>query len=128
MERKLKFLFLEDDDQQLKVGEMMLKRLGGEVVSCRNADDARSLFLSAKENAPDCFDLLIFDLSLGGYEDGLDVYKSIRDICPEQKCIIVSGCLHSEPARLEVEREGCQALPKPFTQAGLKDAIARALA
>jgi len=125
---KLRLLLLDDDDMHLKVCEMMIKQLGYEAISCRTADDARQIFMNSTESPSAAFDVLVFDLSLGGYEDGLAVYKSIRDLHPRPKCIIVSGCLQSEPARLEVEREGCQALPKPFTRGGLSDAIGRALA
>lgn len=128
MSEALRLLYLEDDRSLLRVGEMMLQSLGHTVCSCSSAEEARVKYLEGSKVSPDYFDLLVLDLSLEGDEDGLDVYKSIRDSHPGQKCVIVSGCLQCDLARETVEREGCCALPKPFSQQTLDRAIGKALA
>ena len=123
----IRILYLEDDDFQRRIGVRLLKLLGHHVTACASADEARQKFRESNTNAQGSYDLLVFDLDLGDKEDGLAVYKSLKEMHPGQRCLIVSGSLGSDQARKAVETAGCCSLPKPCDKDRLKAAIEAAL-
>ena len=71
----------------------MLARLNYRVTSVSSGEAAVE-YLKAKK-----VDLLVLDMIMDPGMDGLDTYKKILEIHPEQKSIIVSGFSESERVR-----------------------------
>ena len=74
----------------------------------------------------DAFDLAVID-ELAGDGAALDEVRFLRATYPRLP-LVVMGTLLTAPVLLELLRlGGCEALPKPFTPAELRDAVSRAL-
>jgi DNA-binding NtrC family response regulator len=86
----------------------MLKELGYSVVSVSSGEDAVEYLRTNK------IDLLVLDMIMDPGMDGLDTYKKILELHPEQKAIIASG--FSETGRVkEVQNLGAgEYLKKPL--------------
>uniref|UniRef100_UPI003561B2D9 response regulator n=1 Tax=Desulfosarcina sp. TaxID=2027861 RepID=UPI003561B2D9 len=72
----------------------ILKRLGYHVTVASGGEEAVHLVTSGAT-----FDLIILDMIMHDGIDGLETYKQIREIKPNQKAIIVSG--FSETGRVK---------------------------
>ncbi|MDI6738754.1 MAG: response regulator [Candidatus Edwardsbacteria bacterium] len=68
----------------------MLKKLNYDVSSVASGEEAVAYL---KEHQ--C-DLLVLDMIMDPGMDGLDTYKAVLKICPQQKAIIVSGFSESD--------------------------------
>ena len=102
-------LVVDDIEDQREIASKILKKLGYSVVSVSSGEEA---FDYLKDNAAD---LLVLDMIMDPGIDGLETYKKILDIHPDQKAIITSG--FSSTARVkEVQRIGAGAyIKKPYT-------------
>ena len=74
------------------------------------------------------FDLCILDLTLPGRMDGVQIAKRLREI--DKNAVIMVSCGYSEDAAISrPEEHGFDGvLPKPYTIAELRGALARCLA
>ena len=80
-------LVLDDNDAHREVAVDILGQLGYRVLSAAGSQEALRLFRRARRQ----IDLAVVDLILGEPIDGVDIYKKILDIKPEQRGILVSG-------------------------------------
>ncbi|MGD1154114.1 MAG: PAS domain S-box protein [Syntrophales bacterium] len=78
-------LIVDDVEGQRLLASAMLDSLGYKVSSVASGEEA----IAFVKNKP--VDLLILDMIMDPGMDGLDTYRSILDIRPRQKAIIVSG-------------------------------------
>jgi CheY-like chemotaxis protein len=87
-------LVVDDVREQRDLAGSILKRLGYHVTAASGGDEAVKLVMSGET-----FDLIILDMIMHDGIDGLETYKQIRKIIPNQKAIIVSG--FSETGRVK---------------------------
>lgn len=115
-------LLVDDDSEQRLLGNSILTALGyttAEVSSGEKAID----FL--KDNA---VDLVFLDMIMEPGLDGLDTYKRILEIWPQQKVIIVSGYSETERIKKAIELGVRSYIRKPYTLEELAATIHRELA
>ena len=108
-------LIVDDEPNLLDLLRRYLGRLGYEVVTCGNPQDALALF----QATPDRFSLAITDLSLPAL-NGEELIERMRLIRPGLPAIITSGY----PYR---PRAGIGFLQKPFLPKMLAEAVETAL-
>lgn len=101
-------LVVDDVEEQREVATKMLTRLGYATISASSGEEAVEYL---RDNS---VDLVVLDMIMSPGIDGLDTYKKILELHPEQKAIIVSG--YSETKRLkEAQRCGAGAyVKKPY--------------
>ncbi|MCH7887371.1 MAG: PAS domain S-box protein [Candidatus Marinimicrobia bacterium] len=90
-------LVVDDREDQRDLATRILTKLGYDVESVDSGQDAIDFLEKAD------VDLLLLDMILEEDMDGLDTYKEIIKIKPDQKTIIVSG--YSESGRVKVAEE-----------------------
>ena len=78
-------LVVDDVREQRDLAEEMLKKLNYKVSSVSSGEEAIAYIKEHK------VDLLILDMIMDPGIDGLDTYRSVLEIQPKQKAIIVSG-------------------------------------
>ncbi|MGB3211181.1 MAG: response regulator [Desulforhopalus sp.] len=102
-------LVVDDVKEQRQLASLMLRRLGYKVETVPSGEAAIDYI---RKNTAD---ILLLDMIMEPGIDGLETYKEIIKIRPQQKAIIVSGYSESEKV-LEVQRLGTgHYLKKPFT-------------
>ena len=101
-------LVVDDVEAQREIASDMLIKLGYSVVSVSSGEEA------VKYMTNNSADLLILDMIMEPGMDGLDTYKKILEINPNQKAIITSG--YSETDRVkETQRLGASSyVKKPY--------------
>jgi CheY-like chemotaxis protein len=101
-------LVVDDVEEQREIASQMLKKLDYSVTSVSSGEEAIDYM---KNNSAD---LLILDMIMDPGIDGLETYKKILELHPEQKAIIVSG--FSETKRVkEAQRLGADSyVKKPY--------------
>ena len=101
-------LVVDDVEDQRKIASEMLTKLGYSVVSASSGEEAVDYMKNHS------VDLLVLDMIMEPGIDGLDTYKTILKIHPNQKAIIASG--YSETDRVkEAQRLGATSyVRKPY--------------
>lgn len=112
-----RILIVDDGEEQREIASQMLEKLGYSVRSVSSGEEAVEYL---KSNAAE---LLILDMIMNPGMDGLQTYKSILEMHPGQKAIVVSG--YSETGRVrEAQRIGAGAyIKKPFLFEALAMAV-----
>jgi len=87
-------LVVDDIQEQRDLAGSILQRLGYNVTVASGGEEAVELVTSGER-----FDLIILDMIMHDGIDGLETFKQIREIKPNQKAIIVSG--FSETGRVK---------------------------
>jgi PAS domain S-box-containing protein len=87
-------LIVDDVKGQRDLAEEMLKKLNYIVISASSGEKAVAYLKEHKA------DLMVLDMIMDPGMDGLDTYRSVLEMCPKQKAIIVSG--FSETERVKV--------------------------
>ena len=102
-------LIVDDVEEQRELASSMLQKIGYRVHIVRSGEEAVD-YLTTNE-----VDILLLDMIMAPGMDGLDTYKQIIELYPNQKAIIASG--FSETARVkELQRLGAGAYAKkPYT-------------
>lgn len=90
-------LIIDDDLEHREIANRMLTRLGYDVVAVESGEAALTKF--EDDYRPD---IVILDMMLGQGLDGLETYRRILKIHPDQKAIIASG--YSESSRVKKAR------------------------
>ena len=83
-------LVVDDVPEQLQLTKNMLEKLGYNVETAESGETA--VAMTVKQS----FDLIILDMIMPGGMDGLETYRKIISIHPDQKAIITSGYSKSE--------------------------------
>ena len=101
-------LVVDDVKEQREIASVMLEKLDYNVATVSSGEEAVEYLKNSGA------DLIVLDMIMGAGMDGLDTYKKIIGIKPEQKVIIASG--FSESGRVkEAQRLGAGAyLKKPY--------------
>jgi PAS domain S-box-containing protein len=101
-------LVVDDVEGQRLLASAMLEGLGYKVSSVASGEEA----VKFVKKQP--VDLLILDMIMDPGMDGLDTYRSILDIRPQQKAIIVSGFAITERVRKTQELGAGSYVRKPY--------------
>jgi CheY-like chemotaxis protein len=106
-DKKKTVLFVDDEEIVLKVGSLMLQKLGYSVLPVSNGDRAIEII---KENK---VAFVILDMLMPGI-NGFEIYHQIKKIQPEVKIILTSGCIgdQSEERSKSIGFDGF--IQKPF--------------
>ena len=101
-------LVVDDLENQRKIAEAILVRRGYDVVTAASGEEALEYL---KYHS---VDLVLLDMIMKGGMDGLDTFRRILEIYPDQKAVVVSG--YSETDRIrEILKIGAGAfLKKPY--------------
>lgn len=111
-------LVMDDDEMVRAMLAIILKRLGYQVKTCVNGEEAIEEYRSAKE-AGTPYLTVIVDLVIPGGMGGKEAAKYILRIDPGAKLIVSSGRL-ADPAMTDYKNHGFHAsLPKPYTASDL---------
>jgi DNA-binding NtrC family response regulator len=113
----LRLLIVDDEPNLLDLLRRYLGRLGYEVETRGDAQDALALF----QAEPERFSMAIADLSLPGFS-GEELIERMRLLRPGLPAIITSGYPHQPRAA------GIGFLQKPFLPQALAEAVEKALA
>ena len=110
-------LVVDDVEEQRQIAFTILSELGYSVTTTSSGEEALDYM---KNNFAD---LLVLDMIMPPGMDGLDTYRKIVELHPNQKAIIASG--FSETARVkEAQRLGAgQYLKKPYTLESIGTAV-----
>jgi len=110
-------LIIDDDPQQRDLGERMMQRLGYKAYTATSGEAAVALI----KDRP--YDILILDMIMEPGMDGLETYREILKIIPDQKAVIASGYAETERVH-EMQRIGAGSyIKKPFTLEGIGLAV-----
>ena len=102
-------LVVDDDSEQREIASAILTKLNYSVRSVSNGEDAVEYL---KENYAD---LLVLDMIMEPGIDGMETYRRIRKLNPNQKAIIASGYSETERVK-ETQRLGAgKFIRKPYT-------------
>jgi CheY-like chemotaxis protein len=116
-----KILVVDDVLEQREIASMILTKLGYQVAAVSSGEEAVEYLKDHK------VDLLILDMIMDPGMDGLDTYKKIIKINPDQKAIITSGFSENERVRKAESLGGCRYIKKPYTIENLGIAIKESL-
>ncbi|MBW2642683.1 MAG: response regulator [Deltaproteobacteria bacterium] len=101
-------LVVDDIEDQREIASEMLQKLGYSVVSVSSGEEAVDYMKNHSA------DLLVLDMIMEPGIDGLDTYKKILEIHPNQKAIITSGYSGSERVK-EAQKLGATSyVKKPY--------------
>lgn len=114
-------LVVDDVDEQREIASSILTRLNYRVRSVSTGEDALA-YLQAHSA-----DILVLDMIMEPGIDGLETYRRIKKINPNQKVIIASGYSETERVK-EAQRLGAgKYIRKPYTYEEIGMAIKEAL-
>lgn len=102
-------LLVEDDTGHREIAGRMLSRLGYEVVA---VDSGEAALEEMERGRPD---LVMLDMLLGPGLDGLDTYRKILDLHPQQRVIIASGFAETSRVKMALELGAGAYIKKPFS-------------
>ncbi|MDX1566560.1 MAG: PAS domain S-box protein [Longimicrobiales bacterium] len=115
-------LLVEDDENVRRVSQRMLERLGYDVVTARDAEEA----LSMPEGRIESLDLLLTDVVLPGM-GGRVLAETIRERHPGIEILFASGYSDDEILDREILKHGGRLVQKPFTVDQLARKVREAL-
>ncbi len=119
-------LMMDDEKMILKLGEIILDRLGYTAEFAEDGEQAFTLFRKAIADGKP-FDAVILDLTIKHGTSGTQTLKKMLGIAPETRAIVSSG--YSEDQVMTApQSHGFQAsLPKPYTSSDLKNVLSEVL-
>lgn len=118
--RRLKVLFIDDEESVRRAMANVLGHFGCEAVGAAGIDEALA---RAAEVPPD---LVLADWRLRDGDTGLAAIRRLRERQPGLPALLISGDTDTQLLR-EAERHGLRVLAKPVTLSRLREAIVRVL-
>jgi PAS domain S-box-containing protein len=111
--RRGRILVMDDDDGVRAIAELMLHKMGFEVISARDGVEAIGLYQQSRQ-ANDPFRALIIDLTIPGGMGGRDTIRELLAIDPQVKALVCSGYSH-DPVMAHFRQYGfLGVVAKPF--------------
>ncbi len=111
-------LLVDDEEMIIDVGSRMLAKLGFEVLTARNGDEAVAVYGEHRDK----IDLVLLDMVMPQVGGG-EAFDRLRKINPDVKVILCSGYSIDGQARVILNR-GCDAfIQKPFNLQTLSENI-----
>ena len=101
-------LTVDDDIEQLKIIDKLLSSLGYKVITAENGREAVEQIKKEK------VDLIMLDMIMEDDFSGLDTYREILKLYPNQKAIIVSGYSETEQVRETLNLGAGSYIKKPY--------------
>jgi CheY-like chemotaxis protein len=102
-------LIVDDAKEQRDLAKQMMQRLGYDAHTAASGEEAVELI----KNRP--YDVLLLDMIMPPGMDGLETYKQIVTIVPDQKVVIASGYAETERVRKAQQMGAGSYIKKPFT-------------
>ena len=116
-------MLVDDEDIVLDVGTQMIEKIGYSVIKAKNGKEAIALFRKHKAQVS----LVILDLRMPEM-DGECAYELLKEIEPEIKVLISSGCSLRDEARQNL-KYGCNGfIQKPFNLKTLSQKVEELIA
>ena len=110
-------LVVDDVKEQREIGSQMLGKLGYMVNTAVSGEEAID-YLKASS-----VDLVVLDMIMDPGIDGLETYKRIIQIHPDQKVIIASGFSETKRVKAAQDRGAGEYVKKPYTLAKIGAAV-----
>ena len=123
LENKGLIMLVDDEDIVLDVGTQMIEKIGYTVIKAKNGKEAIALFRKHKAQVS----LVILDLRMPEM-DGECAYELLKEIEPEIKVLISSGCSLRDEANQNL-KYGCNGfIQKPFNLKTLSQKVEELMA
>jgi CheY-like chemotaxis protein len=122
IDSKEAILWVDDEEIALEVWSLMLEKLGYTVLQARYGYEALEVF----EKNKDRISLVILDMKMPGM-DGCEVYDRLKEIKPEIKIIIFSGCIDQYAIDKLSKRNFSDYVEKPLELKELSEKIEEVL-
>jgi len=120
--RQGKILFMDDEEVITSMAERMLNRVGYDIITAENGEEAVALFKDAYESDKP-FDLVILDLTIQGGMGGDKAIQVIREIDPGVPAIVSSGYVNN-PVLKSYKSHGFESvLLKPYDAHELRNTV-----
>lgn len=116
-----RILVIDDDPVQLNVAKSLLGMLGYSVAVAGNGQSGLEYLRNHS------VDLVLVDMIMPSGLDGLDTVRSIVEVLPQQKIVVVSGYAESERLDKTLKLSGGTFISKPFSLQTISVAIHKAL-
>jgi len=121
-------LIVDDYEEQRKVARALLDTMDYKVLTAASGREAVRIFEEMKpDEGKHPIDLIVLDMILGDDFDGLETYREIIEISPDQKAVIVSGFAETDRI-VAVRKLGAGSyIQKPYTLEELGKAVRKEL-
>ncbi len=110
--RKSTVVVVDDEELYRRALERILKRVGYDVVTARDATEALGIITSQP------VDLVLSDVQMPGIS-GLELVRQLKDAAPDLPCIVITGYGGPEQSVESLKAGAFWYLEKPFDQAHL---------
>lgn len=121
--RKARILVVDDEQLVRDLMQQILGKSGHEVKVAGNPDAA---IAACKGKA---YDIIFMDIRLGKAEDGISVFRKIRELQPDSHVVFLSGDPNIESVWQKVRNEGADGfIKKPFDISEIDGVVYRILA
>ena len=114
-------MVVDDIAEQREIASEMLMRLGYQVITMESGEAALEYFKSQ------AVDLLVLDMIMDPGMDGLDTFRQVLGLYPQQKTIIASGFSESSRVKEALQLGAGAYIKKPYLLEQLGKAVRRAL-
>jgi CheY-like chemotaxis protein len=111
-------LLVDDEEVVLDVGTQMLEKIGYSVFKAKNGKEAIAIFREHKAQVS----LVILDLRMPEM-DGECAYELLKEIKPDVKVLISSGCSLRDRTRQNLKYGYSGFIQKPFSLKGLSQKV-----
>ena len=122
VESEASILLVEDNEELRSSTRQILESLGYAVTTASDADQA----LLIHSETRDLFDLVITDVIMPGM-DGKQLADKLRTSDPDLPVLFVSGYTDDIISARDIDYEGLNFLPKPFSATDLRQRVAMGL-
>ena len=122
----LRVLLMDDEESILKLGTILLQRMGLDTTAVADGASAVREFEAARRTSRP-FSLLVLDLTIAGGMGGKEAIEQIRKIDPTVPAIVSSG-YSRDPVMAQYQAYGFQAvIPKPYDIKRFKETVRKLL-
>jgi len=117
-----KLLLMDDEEELVETLSLMLKKIGYEVDTTRNGNEAISAYNKALKSS-NSYLAVILDLTIPGGMGGVETVKKLKELDPDSYCIVSSG-YSADPVIEQYREHGfSDYLNKPFSVNKLKEVL-----